>query len=166
MALGSITRILARRLAASGHKLVLCESCTGGLGAAALARIPGISAHLCGSMVAYRNETKQAWLGIDAATLRRPGPVSEKVARQMVDSVFEQTPEATLAAAVTGHLGPDAPERLDGTVFVAVKACREPRRDGPTETIVRRLKLDDVGRAARQQLAAEELFRLVVDTLG
>ena len=37
------------------------------------------------------------------------------------------TPQADIAAAVTGHLGPGAPPEQDGLVFVAF-AAREPRK--------------------------------------
>ena len=114
----------------------------------------------------YRNETKQEYLGIDPATLKRPGAVSEKVARLMAERVLERTPEATIAAAVTGHLGPHAPERLDGVVFLAVR-MREAftAQSGGASMIVRRLKLPDLGRDARQRLAVEAVLQLVVETL-
>ena len=46
------------------NALVLAESCTGGLAAAALATIPGISRWFCGSAVTYRDQTKIDWLAV------------------------------------------------------------------------------------------------------
>jgi nicotinamide mononucleotide (NMN) deamidase PncC len=43
----------------------------------------------------------------------------------MAVGVLERTPEADLAASVTGHLGPDAPAALDGVIYVGV-ARRDP----------------------------------------
>jgi PncC family amidohydrolase len=167
MTIPAAARRLAKLLQQSGHKIVFAESCTGGLVSGALTKIPGISAYHCGSMVTYRNETKTAYLGIDPQILKRPGPVSEKVARLMVESVFEQTPEATVAASVTGHLGPNAPTKLDGLVFIGVRACREANREvGAPSTIVRRLRLPDVGREKRQRLAVEAVLRLVAEWVG
>lgn len=116
---------LAAVLKQRGLKIVLAESCTGGLVSAALAGIPGISAHLCGSAVVYRAATKAAWLDIPEAMLTRPGPVSRPVAAEMAASILRHTPEADLAVSITGHLGPDAPPRQLGLVYVAIA-----RREG------------------------------------
>ena len=72
---------------------MLAESCTGGLVAATLAQIPGISEHLCGSAVVYRAPTKSAWLGIDQRLLDDPaiGPVSAEVTRALALAVLERT---------------------------------------------------------------------------
>ena len=50
----------------TNRKIVFAESCTGGLVSGALTKIPGISQCHCGGVVVYRNETKQAYLGISA----------------------------------------------------------------------------------------------------
>lgn len=101
-------------------KIVFAESCTGGLIAATLTRIPGISSYLCGSAVVYQIATKANWLGIAEDMLDDPGPVSPEVAQAMAEGVLRKTPQADLAASVTGHLGPDAPEGQDGLIYVAV----------------------------------------------
>lgn len=111
---------LAKELKKRKQRVVFAESCTGGLVSATLARIAGVSEVLCGSLVVYRNDSKAKWLGIPAGVLRDPGPVSAEVAMQMATRLLKMTPEATIAAAVTGHLGPNAPKELDGLVFVAV----------------------------------------------
>ena len=76
---------VAEQLKAQNIRVVFAESCTAGLIAATLARVPGISNHLCGSAVVYRNETKTAWLSVSADDLADEtiGPVSEPVAESM-----------------------------------------------------------------------------------
>ncbi len=113
---------LASVLRQHQRKIVFAESCTAGLLASSLSRIPGISDYLCGSMVTYRNATKIEWLGVDGKDLNSPeiGPVSVTVAAQMAAGVLEKTPEADIAVSITGHLGPDAPDEFDGVAFVAV----------------------------------------------
>lgn len=101
------------------RRIVFAESCTAGLVSATLGRIPGISQWLCGSAVVYRLDTKHRWLGVSQADLIQPGPVSPQVAEAMARGVLERTPEADLAVAVTGHLGPDAPLEQDGLVYLA-----------------------------------------------
>jgi len=110
---------LVGQLQRNKMKLVLAESCTGGLVAAELAKVPGVSNWFCGSAVTYR-ETKTAWLDVDQASIDRHTAVSVEVATEMVLGVLRRTPEADIAAAITGHLGPLAPDRFDGIVFVAL----------------------------------------------
>jgi nicotinamide-nucleotide amidase len=107
------------QLRARNVRLVLAESCTGGLAAAILARIPGVSEFLCGSAVVYQVETKARWLHVSRRLLDNPGPVSSEVASAMATGALATTPHADVAAAVTGHLGPGAPASQDGLVFLA-----------------------------------------------
>ena len=155
----------AKLLRKQAVKIVLAESCTGGLVAAALAGIPGISAHLCGSAVVYRVGTKSAWLGIPEALLEDPGPVSESVATAMATRVLERTPEANLAVSVTGHLGPDAPPGQNGLLYLGV-ACRPPL---PRGTSVLSYRLSDAGEPVRstavRRRRQREAARLVLETV-
>ena len=123
MSIPTQVRRIAALLKQKNLKVVFAESCTGGLVSAALARVPGISDFLCGSAVTYRLDTKAKWLGVSEALLLDPGPVSEAVARAMAHGVLVHTPEADIAASITGHLGPNAPDGQDGLVFIGV-ACR------------------------------------------
>lgn len=120
MSIPTQVRRIATLLKQRNLKVVFAESCTGGLVAGSLTRVPGISDYHCGGVVVYRNVTKQAYLGVPARLLKDPGPVSEVVAREMATRVLTLTPEADISAAVTGHLGPGAPAELDGAVFIAV----------------------------------------------
>jgi len=88
----------------------------------AMTSVSGISEFFCGSAVTYRNDTKARWLGVSADDLANPaiGAVSSQVAEQMCQGVLDRTPEASLAAAITGHLGPNAPEGLDGVVYIGL----------------------------------------------
>ncbi len=171
---------LAARVAAtftrSPHRLVLAESCTCGLVANLLSLTPGASNWFCGSLVTYQNETKAEWLDIDLAILEDPaiGPVSPLVASQMAAAALRQTPHATIAASVTGHLGPDAPPRLDGTVFVVVLE-RGPLADGIRTRYFNQLRLpaelpgvavSGGLRRYRQYLAADAVLRAIEQTLS
>ena len=124
MSIANQVRRVAALLKQKSFKVVFAESCTAGLVAASLARVPGISEHHCGGMVVYRNATKEAYLGISARLLKNPGPVSEAVAREMAVRVLKLTSEADISASVTGHLGPDAPAQLEGVVYIAIAMPR------------------------------------------
>lgn len=89
-------------------------------------------------MVIYRNETKAEWLNIRRQWLDDPslGPVCDRVTRALAQAVLEHTPEATLGAAITGHLGPGAPSGLDGSIY-----CAAVHRDQPESTLVQHIRL-------------------------
>jgi PncC family amidohydrolase len=145
-----VCRRIARLLESRHQRIVLAESCTGGLVSASLARVPGISNWLCGSAVTYREETKAAWLKVSRSVLADEGAVSSETARQMARRVLAITAEATLAVSVTGHLGPNAPPKLDGVVYVGTAI----RRGKRIVVSTRRRKLKSATRVARQREAA------------
>lgn len=107
-------------LVESQQRIVFAESCTAGLIAASMGRFPGISQYLAGSAVVYQLETKSGWLKVDEDTLTDPGPVSRVVSEQMAAGVLAVTDHAEVAAAITGHLGPEAPPELDGVAWTTV----------------------------------------------
>ena len=119
--------------------LTIEESCTAGDVAATLAALPGSSHLLCGSMVVYRDQSKADWLGVDRNDLSRLGAVSEVVAAQMAESVLRKTPEADLAASITGHLGPTAPAGLDGLVLIGT-AWRDNQQIQLHEVVLKQLQ--------------------------
>ncbi|MEZ6125214.1 MAG: CinA family protein [Planctomycetaceae bacterium] len=102
------------------HRIVFAESCTAGLISASMARIPGVSEVLAGSAVVYQLATKTQWLNVESSLLQDPGPVSEIVSHRMATGALQITPHASIAASVTGHLGPDAPADLDGLAWSTV----------------------------------------------
>jgi nicotinamide-nucleotide amidase len=157
--LTALARRLGKRLIEKQQRIVFAESCTGGLVSNVLTRVPGTSDWHCGSAVVYRVETKAQWLGIDRDILEKPGPVSRVVASLMAENVLAKTPEADIAASITGHLGPNAPASQDGLIFVGIT-----RRSGegkPPKTVVKKhfLEMGTEGMSGetlrnRRQLAA------------
>ncbi len=90
----------------AGRRVGLAESCSGGLLAARITDVPGASAYLAGSVVAYSNEAKEGLLGVDAGLIERHGAVSPEVAEAMAVGALERF-EADVAVSVTGIAGPD-----------------------------------------------------------
>lgn len=143
-------------------RFVLAESCTSGLAAAVLGRKAGISAYFCGSLVTYRNKSKQNWLDVDPGFLQNDGPVSEVVAKAMAVAALTKTEEADVAISITGHLGPDAPPELDGLVIIGISIRNE---DGNASTVSHSFLLNSKSREQRQQEAALLVLKVLARTL-
>jgi len=150
-ALADAARQLANLLAETHTRLVLAASCTGGLVAATLTAIPGVSNWFCGSAVTYRDRTKIQWLGVSTDTLIQHTAVSRETAREMAHGTLHATAEADLALSVTGHLGPEAPAHLDGIVWLG---CARRRGNSIEDQSPTRHTLTSQSRAERQCEAA------------
>lgn len=126
----SMEQVNGALLRERGLTVAAAESCTGGLLTSRLTDVPGSSAYVVGSVVAYSNEAKTALLGVPAALLAEYGAVSEPVALAMAAGVKART-GAAIGIGVTGIAGPDGgtPEKPVGTVAIAV--------DGPWGARVR-----------------------------
>ncbi len=118
---GDLAEALASALRQKGATLAAAESCTGGLVAERMTRIPGVSDVFLGGVVAYDNSVKERVLGVSATSIRGQGAVSEDVAGQMATGVAALC-DADLGIGVTGIAGPGGgtPEKPVGTVWTAV----------------------------------------------
>ena len=115
---------LARRVVeenrANNRKVVLAESCTGGLVAAALTEIPGSSAVLDRGFVTYSNEAKMESLGVPLDIIETFGAVSIACVWAMAKGALQNS-GADVAVAISGVAGPDGGTTLKpvGTVVFA-----------------------------------------------
>lgn len=145
-------------------RVVFAESCTAGMVSAALGGIPGISRFLCGSLVTYRGASKSGWLGIPQSLLLRYSAESPEVSEALAVAALRLTPEADLAVAVTGHLGPLAPEEVDGRIHAAVAG-----RSGDGAAIPlqgRSFQLTSLSRADRQIESAGRVLECLLAELN
>lgn len=143
------------------QKVVFAESCTCGLVAATMAAVPGVSRFLCGSLATYREQTKIELLGIEPELLRKHSAVSAAVTEKMAVNSLDKVGESNWAAAVTGHLGPNAPNGLDGKIFVAVA------KRSVSKPILYRLaeNLNAISRIERQQEATCIVLNATIDAM-
>ncbi|MEQ1687625.1 MAG: CinA family protein [Sphingopyxis sp.] len=119
----AIERLAARVIAeniAAGRTIVLAESCTGGMVAAALTDIAGSSAAFSAGFVTYSNEAKQSILGVSSDIIDTFGAVSIACAWAMAAGALERS-GADVAVAVSGIAGPSGgtPQKPVGTVVFA-----------------------------------------------
>ncbi|UOO88337.1 nicotinamide-nucleotide amidase [Vitreoscilla massiliensis] len=96
---------LATNLASQNLKVTCAESCTGGLLAANLTRLPGSSAWFDMGFVTYSNEAKQQLLNVNPTTLAHYGAVSEEVVREMALGALISS-KADYALSISGIAGP------------------------------------------------------------
>ncbi|MDE1466764.1 CinA family protein [Aurantiacibacter sp. D1-12] len=116
----------------AGRKIVLAESCTGGLVAAAITEIAGSSAVLDRSFVTYSNEAKQVDLGVPSDIIEAFGAVSIATAFAMAKGALDRS-NADVAVAISGIAGPGGGSDLKpvGTVVFAraIRSEEEPMAD-------------------------------------
>ena len=139
-----------------GATLTTAESCTGGLIASMLTRVPGSSDGFHAGFVTYANSIKHRVLGVDEQVLEHEGAVSEPVVRQMALGAMACA-EADYAIAVSGIAGPDGgtPDKPVGTVWLAwgtrdeLRSCclRWPVERTLFQTMVAAAGLDMIRRA-------------------
>jgi nicotinamide-nucleotide amidase len=146
-----LVAVVARLLVERGATLAVAESLTGGLLAATLVTVPGVSATFRGSVTAYATHVKRDVLGVDAELLAAEGAVHPRVAQEMAEGVC-QLLSGTYGVATTGVAGPDPQDgRPVGEVHIAVAGpdgtvVKSPRVVGDrdrirTVTVVRTLEL-------------------------
>jgi nicotinamide-nucleotide amidase len=126
----SMEQVVGTLLHQRGYTVAAAESCTGGLLTSRLTDVPGSSAYVQLSIVAYSNAAKTDLLGVPADLIAAHGAVSEPVALAMAAGVRARARSA-IAIGITGIAGPDGgtPEKPVGTVAIAV--------DGPWGAHVR-----------------------------
>lgn len=111
-------------LLANKLSLITAESCTGGLLAARLVNVPGVSDVFKGGFVTYSNKSKRRLLGIKKSLLAKYGAVSKETAREMAKgAAFVSKGDVTVA--ITGIAGPDGgtAQKPVGLVYIACSVC-------------------------------------------
>lgn len=156
MANDSLQQQVVTLLSERRERVVLAESCTGGLLSATLAKIPGVSNYLCGSFVTYREKSKRSWLGISKGLIDTCTTESQEVANEMAIQSLLKTPEATWSVAIVGHLGPDAPQGKDGVIYFAV--ARRKRGGNLKLCEAKQHRLSGVERVVRQHESVEVIL--------
>jgi len=106
-----------------GRKLVLAESCTGGLLGSRITDVAGSSEYFLGGVVAYAYEAKADLLGVSWETLNTKGAVSRETVLEMARGVRNRM-KADIAVSVSGIAGPGGgtPEKPVGTTWIGLAA--------------------------------------------
>jgi len=113
--------VVGKLLAEQKQTLAIAESCTGGLITHRLTNVPGSSAYIIASVIAYAYEAKVAALGVSWDTLNKFGAVSAETVTEMARGAREKF-SATIGLAITGIAGPGGgtPDKPVGLVYIAL----------------------------------------------
>nr|WP_296068834.1 CinA family protein [uncultured Actinoplanes sp.] len=149
--------------AAAVHRLVdrretvaTAESLTGGLVAATIVEIPGVSAVYRGGLVVYATELKHLLAGVPEDLLAERGPVDPDVALALAEGARQRC-QADWGLATTGVAGPEPQDgKPVGLVYVAVA--------GPDGATMRELKLEG-NRADIRSESVTSVLQLLADRL-
>lgn len=117
----SLEEVVGSGLSRLRATLAVAESCTGGLIAERITRVPGSSAYFLGSMVCYSNEAKVQLGQVPFELIRQKGAVSAEVAERLAENI-RRLYNASIGLGVVGIAGPGGgtPEKPVGLVFVAL----------------------------------------------
>ncbi len=116
----SLEMAVVRLLKKYDLTVTTAESCTGGMLAARLVNVPGVSDVFREGYITYSNKAKRRLLDVNKSTLKKYGAVSEQTAKEMaVGGVFATG--ADVCVATTGIAGPDGgtEEKPVGLVYIS-----------------------------------------------
>jgi nicotinamide-nucleotide amidase len=117
----SLEEVVGMYLVMKQRTVAVAESCTGGMVAERLTRIPGSSNFFVGGVVCYSNELKTRLLGVPPEIIAAEGAVSKPVAQALAEGVRRRM-GASIGLGITGIAGPGGgtPEKAVGLVFIAL----------------------------------------------
>lgn len=108
------------------NHLTICtvESCTGGLLAARLINVPGVSEVFKAGYITYSNKAKRRLLGVKKTLLLKHGAVSEQIAKEMARGAALAS-KADVTVSITGIAGPGGgtEEKPVGLVYMGCSVC-------------------------------------------
>jgi nicotinamide-nucleotide amidase len=149
---------VARELLERRQTLAVAESLTGGLLAATIVEIPGVSAVFRGGLVVYATELKHTLAGVPRQLLDERGPVDPDVARALAQGARQRC-GSDWGLATTGVAGPDPQDgKPVGLVFVAAA--------GPAGATVQELRLAGSRADIRAATVASVLSLLLTELRG
>ena len=141
-------------------KLLIAESCTGGLLSANITKVAGSSAVFSYGFVCYSNESKRKFLNVSEKTINSFGAVSYETVKQMLTGLCSQAKSKTLTIAISGVAGPGGSESKPvGLVFIGIKISSH-----KTEVITE-YNFGNIERNKIQQKSVHEALKMSFDYL-
>ena len=100
----------------------VAESCTGGLLASNLTKLPNSSKYFQMGLITYSNEAKTKILKVDRNIIKKYGAVSKKCCEEMVKNLSKIS-KSKINVSITGIAGPGGGSKLKpvGLVYIGIK---------------------------------------------
>lgn len=122
----TLESVVGRGLIKNRLTLSVAESCTGGLLSKRLTDIAGSSGYFMTGIVTYSNESKENFLGVTGAYIRKYGAVSKQVCGQMASGIkhFACT---DIGLGITGISGPagGSSRKPVGLVYISMASDKK-----------------------------------------
>ena len=117
-----LVEVVCEQLIQKNISISCAESCTGGLFASTLLKVPGMSAVFDRGFVTYSNQSKIEELGVSPSTIETHGAVSPETAKEMSEGVYRAS-GSHVCIAITGIAGPDGgtSEKPVGLAYISVE---------------------------------------------
>ena len=149
-----LVQVVCDKLLKKNMTIACAESCTGGMFAAALTDIPGISGVFQRGIVTYSNEAKMDELGVRAETLAKHGAVSEETALEMAEGL-KAVRGCDVCISVTGIAGPGggSQEKPVGLVYIGL-ICGDKK-------LCKRVQMRNVNRKWNRHYAVLSMLDLI-----
>ncbi|HWW50388.1 MAG TPA: competence/damage-inducible protein A [Verrucomicrobiae bacterium] len=124
----TLEEVVGRALMENRATIAVAESCTGGMLAERLTKLPGSSSYFRGGVVCYSNDLKTTLAGVPPELIESKGAVSPEAALALAEGIRKRA-GATLGVGITGIAGPGGgtPEKPVGLVHVGLADERGPR---------------------------------------
>lgn len=149
-----LVQVVCDKLLEKNMTIACAESCTGGMFAAAITDVPGISGSFHRGIVTYSNEAKMDELGVRAETLEKHGAVSEETALEMAEGL-KAVSGCDVCISVTGIAGPGggSPEKPVGLVYIGL-ICGDKK-------LCKRVQMRNVNRKWNRHYAVLSMLDLI-----
>jgi len=100
----------------------VAESCTGGLLASNLTKLPNSSKYFQMGLITYSNEAKNKILKVDRNIIKKYGAVSKECCEEMVKNLSKIS-KSKINVSITGIAGPGGGSELKpvGLVYIGIK---------------------------------------------
>ena len=139
-------------------KIVIAESCTGGMLSSAITSVSGASKVFTMGLVTYSNQAKMSILKVPKKIIQKHGAVSIQCCFTMVNNLSKFS-KSNIAVSITGIAGPGGgtKQKPVGLVYVGIKRGNKVK--------VNRYLFKNKGRSNVQRAAVKKALELILSVL-
>ncbi len=146
-------KLIKKRLTIS-----VAESCTGGLLAHNLTKLPNSSKYFEMGLITYSNQAKTEILKVNKKIIKKYGAVSNQCCKAMAQNLSEIS-RSKINVSITGVAGPGggSKDKPVGLVYIGIKKGKK--------LLLKETKFKSKNRNLVQKLTVKEVIKLVLDII-